>query len=333
MSVPPFGLPVDAPLHEESWRRPPYNHEFRVTQRFDNVNEDVSKQIHGGTDVGSGQLPGRNAYAMGDGYVIDEGELKWPWSEPTSRYPSGNYGGIMAVTRHGRDWITALAHLNDTVVDRGQTVKRGQLLGHVGKTGIAAEWGTHLHIDCYQRMQPGMSSEIGPIYFDGAWWRKVDVWPLLAQNFALPSASIAQVGDVMLKAKAEGWKTGPNGADIRETPGGKVISHVAANRPVTTLGETLDGKDRLAHVGRAELGPFGALAYIARADLVPNAAGGDPDFDEAVWTAVELRRAPDPVDGKAEARIGSASIHLEAATAGAKKTADELVAALAALKA
>jgi hypothetical protein len=107
----------------------------------------------------------------------------------------------------------------------------------------------------------------------------------------------------MLKAKAEAWKTGPNGADICETPGGKVVRHVGPGAPVSTVGETLDGKHRLAHVGAAEIGPMGALAYIARGDLVPNVPGGDPDFDKKVWIAVESRSGADATDAAVKAAV------------------------------
>jgi murein DD-endopeptidase MepM/ murein hydrolase activator NlpD len=51
--------------------------------------------------------------------------------------------GKSIVIDHGLGIITAYLHLNRTVVHKGERVKRGQLIGYMGATGIAT--GTHLH--------------------------------------------------------------------------------------------------------------------------------------------------------------------------------------------
>ncbi|WP_134768259.1 M23 family metallopeptidase [Nocardioides sp. 1609] len=52
-------------------------------------------------------------------------------------------GAIQVRVDHGGDRCTQYVHLSRTIIDRGQTVQRGQLLGYSGSTGISS--GPHLH--------------------------------------------------------------------------------------------------------------------------------------------------------------------------------------------
>lgn len=177
MSVPPFRCPVPEPLHPPEWERPAGNLEFRVTQTFDHVNLEFSSKPHGALDLGNGRL-GAIVTAAADGKVIAEGYLKEPWSQSTTRYGTGNYGGIMAVIDHGNGWTTVYAHLSATVITAGQAVKAGQYIGTLGDTGSAKGQG-HLHFEVWR---------------NGV---RVDPWPLLAQNYVAPLPDTSIGGNAM----------------------------------------------------------------------------------------------------------------------------------------
>ena len=87
---------------------------------------------------------GTPVYATGDGRV-------------SMAYFSGSYGNVVFVD-HGFDYETRYAHLYKFIVRQGQFVKRGELLGYVGNTGISAS--PHLH---YEVLYKG--SQINPINF------------------------------------------------------------------------------------------------------------------------------------------------------------------------
>lgn len=61
----------------------------------------------------------------------------------SSKY-QGYYGLIVAID-HGQGLVTRYAHLSRAMVNQGAYVSRGQLIGHVGRTGRAT--GTHLHYE------------------------------------------------------------------------------------------------------------------------------------------------------------------------------------------
>jgi hypothetical protein len=191
MSAPPFLPPVPRPLHPKGWSRPATSTEFRVTQMYADVNPAISNAIHGGMDMGNGHL-GAELYAPALGVVIAEGWLLQPWSQASTRWPPApNYGGVMVVIDHGTGYISALAHMERTTVNKGQTVTAGQQVGNLGATGAAKEFGGHVHWDLYRVMQAGESSgPLRPITYAGKQWRKVDPWPLLVQNWTVPDTSI-----------------------------------------------------------------------------------------------------------------------------------------------
>jgi hypothetical protein len=180
VAVPPFRPPVPEPLHGPDWVRPAGNLDFRVTQGFYDVNPDFPVQ-HRALDLGNTRL-GAPITAPASGRIVGEGYLREPWSESSDRFGTGNFGGIMAVIDHGNEWISALAHLADTVVSAGQIVTAGQLIGHLGQTGSAAGQG-HLHWDLYRGRPTSAMSYAQRSAL------KVDPWPLLAQNYDLPDSA------------------------------------------------------------------------------------------------------------------------------------------------
>lgn len=70
-------------------------------------------------------------YATGDGRVRS---ADW----------NSGYGNLIEID-HGYNYVTRYAHLSKMLVRPGQTVRRGDLIGHVGNTGKST--GSHLHYE------------------------------------------------------------------------------------------------------------------------------------------------------------------------------------------
>lgn len=74
---------------------------------------------------------GTPIYAAGDGTIVTA----------TSHSSYGNY----IIIDHGEGRSTLYAHCSSLAVSAGQTVSRGQVIGHVGSTGYST--GNHLHLE------------------------------------------------------------------------------------------------------------------------------------------------------------------------------------------
>lgn len=111
---------------------------YTITQGFGG-NADYYRQFgqqgHNGIDLGANT--GDPVYAADDGTVAFEG-----WGQNHSWM--GTPAGICVLINHGGSYA-GYAHLSDTVISKGQTVSKGQLIGHVGSTGAAT--GPHLHFE------------------------------------------------------------------------------------------------------------------------------------------------------------------------------------------
>jgi murein DD-endopeptidase MepM/ murein hydrolase activator NlpD len=70
---------------------------------------------------------------------------------------SPSYGNQVLVD-HGFGYKTRYAHLHKILVEDGQEVQRGQLIGTVGNTGVSE--GPHLHYEVLLRNDP-----VNPINF------------------------------------------------------------------------------------------------------------------------------------------------------------------------
>lgn len=100
-------------------------------------------QMHTGVDIAVEK--GTPVYASGDGSVVElEGGM--------SGY------GINVVINHGFSYQTMYAHLSKKIVKTGQKVKRGQLIGYVGSTGMSIA--PHLH---YEVIKNGI--KVNPIHY------------------------------------------------------------------------------------------------------------------------------------------------------------------------
>jgi murein DD-endopeptidase MepM/ murein hydrolase activator NlpD len=87
---------------------------------------------------------GQPIYATADGTVSSEN-------------PGAGYG-ISVVINHGNGYKTVYAHLSKTAVHPGKKVKRGEVIGYMGSTGLAS--GTHLHYEVVKNGQ-----KVNPVHF------------------------------------------------------------------------------------------------------------------------------------------------------------------------
>ena len=102
----------------------------------------ISK-FHSGIDFASAL--GTEAYATGDAVVYDVEHNEWGY-------------GNMVILDHGYGYKTRYAHLQRAAVHKGQHVKRGQVIGYIGRTGKAT--GVHLHYEVLKN-----DVQIDPINF------------------------------------------------------------------------------------------------------------------------------------------------------------------------
>lgn len=88
----------------------------------------IKKSPHQGMDIAAPE--GSPVYASSDGVVtLSDGDYF--------------YTGKVIVIDHGQNLSTIYAHLKSTSVKKGDKVKQGDIIGHVGQTGRAT--GPHLH--------------------------------------------------------------------------------------------------------------------------------------------------------------------------------------------
>lgn len=88
------------------------------------------KKMHTGIDFAA--PTGTPIYATADGTVID------------TKVRFSGYGKSIEIN-HGFGYVTRYAHMQDFAVKKGQQVKRGELIGYVGNTGLSTA--PHLHYE------------------------------------------------------------------------------------------------------------------------------------------------------------------------------------------
>jgi murein DD-endopeptidase MepM/ murein hydrolase activator NlpD len=101
------------------------------------------KEKHGvnGTDIAS--PCGSEVYASQDGIVIESSD---GWN--------GGYGNYIII-QHKNNVLTVYGHLSLRLVEKGDEVKKGQLIGYVGNTGYTiGPTGCHLHFELRGGLNP-----------------------------------------------------------------------------------------------------------------------------------------------------------------------------------
>lgn len=119
----------------------------RVTQEYAANPNRVQPDGHSGMDfAGTTETP---LLAIADGVIVFEGfanQLGWPnqWGIFTDAVIAGAGGAIMIGLDVGpyQFWY---GHCSRTIVNSGDHVKQGQVIGYMGNTGYS--FGTHLHLD------------------------------------------------------------------------------------------------------------------------------------------------------------------------------------------
>jgi murein DD-endopeptidase MepM/ murein hydrolase activator NlpD len=86
-------------------------------------------RCHAGADISAGS--GTPIVAVSDGVVLSAGG-------------GGGYGNYTVIS-HGGNVTSSYAHQSRMAVSAGQSVKRGQVIGYVGSTGLST--GPHLHFE------------------------------------------------------------------------------------------------------------------------------------------------------------------------------------------
>jgi murein DD-endopeptidase MepM/ murein hydrolase activator NlpD len=91
------------------------------------------KRMHSGLDFGGGY--GAPIYAVTDGRVIFSGR-------------KGGLGKFVKIQHRG-GLASGYAHMSRIAVSNGRTVRKGQIIGYIGSTGLST--GPHLHYELYRR--------------------------------------------------------------------------------------------------------------------------------------------------------------------------------------
>lgn len=110
----------------------------RITSRFGMRRDpfDGSRQFHEGVDIAT--KFGADVRVVGDGIVVE-----------ARRH--GGYGNMVLID-HGNGQQTLYGHLRRYIVEPGQRVKRGTVIGSVGSTGRST--GPHLHFEVLEADKP-----------------------------------------------------------------------------------------------------------------------------------------------------------------------------------
>ncbi|MCF8331753.1 MAG: M23 family metallopeptidase [Bacteroidales bacterium] len=88
---------------------------------------------------------GTPVYATGDGRIVKP------------RNPMSGYGRYVLID-HKYGYQTLYAHMSKVIVRRGQKIKRGEIIGYVGNTGVST--GPHLHYEVRKNDKP-----VNPVHF------------------------------------------------------------------------------------------------------------------------------------------------------------------------
>ncbi len=129
-------IPAIQPISNKDLKHEPSGYGMRMHPIY------KYSKFHAGMDFTAN--PGTKIYATGDGVV----EL--------AEYGSG-YGNHVIIN-HGYGYKTLYGHMETIIARVGQKVKRGELIGLVGNTGLSA--GPHVHYEVHKNGDP-----VNPVNF------------------------------------------------------------------------------------------------------------------------------------------------------------------------
>ncbi len=122
----------------------PLKNMYSISSGFGRRYHPILKTLRPHTGIDITAPRGTPVYATADGYVSGE--------------TGGSGYGIVVIINHGYSYKSVYAHLSKKAVKAGQKVKRGQVIGYVGNTGLSL--GPHLH---YEIIKNG--SYVNPVHY------------------------------------------------------------------------------------------------------------------------------------------------------------------------
>ncbi|MFO8054877.1 MAG: M23 family metallopeptidase [Bacteroidales bacterium] len=130
-------IPAIQPINNKNLKRIASGFGYRIHPVYKTM------RMHAGIDFTAPR--GTPIYATGNGKITkpDEGMAGY---------------GKHVVLDHGYGYKTVYAHMNKVIVRRGQHVKRGEIIGYVGNTGVST--GPHLHYEVRKNGKP-----VNPVHF------------------------------------------------------------------------------------------------------------------------------------------------------------------------
>jgi murein DD-endopeptidase MepM/ murein hydrolase activator NlpD len=151
LGVAPAEIPLS--LHQRQKSVSPHGHdakELNVTSPFGNRHIRGKENFHRGVDIG---------LAVGSPvHAVDSGIVKWSgWQDPNNHDKGG---GIYVKISHADGKDSFYMHLSKTLVNVGDKVRKGQIIGYSGNTGDST--GPHLHLELrnYNSPRPATAEEI-----------------------------------------------------------------------------------------------------------------------------------------------------------------------------
>lgn len=117
---------------------------YTISSGFGRRYHPILKTLRPHTGIDIAAPKGTPVYATADGVV--------------SRETGGAGYGIAVILDHGYSYQTLYAHLSKKIVKPGQKIKRGEIIGYVGNTGLS--FGSHLH---YEVIKNGVY--VNPVHY------------------------------------------------------------------------------------------------------------------------------------------------------------------------
>ena len=117
---------------------------YQISSGFGRRYHPILKVLRQHTGIDIAAAKGTPVYATADGVI-------------SSVNPGSGYG-IAVVINHGYSYQTLYGHLSRRIVKPGDRVRRGQVIGYVGSTGLSS--GPHLH---YEVIKNG--ARVNPVHY------------------------------------------------------------------------------------------------------------------------------------------------------------------------